>query len=40
MVKNSVDIAVDDKFWGQREIYSDTKQKFGKDANATANMVK
>ena len=36
--KNSVDIAVDDKFWGQKNIQRH-QVKFGKDANATANMV-
>ena len=36
--KNSVDIAVDDKFWGQKNIQRH-QVKFGKDANATASMV-
>lgn len=36
--KNSVDIAVDDMFWGQKNIQRH-QVKFGKDANATASMV-
>ena len=36
--RNSVDITVDDKFWGQKNIQQH-QVKFGKDANATANMV-
>ena len=36
--KNSVDIAVDDKFWGQKNIQRH-QVKFGKDANVTASMV-
>lgn len=36
--KNSVDIAVDDKFWGQKNIQRH-QVKFGKDANATASMI-
>lgn len=36
--KNSVDIVVDDKFWCQKNIQRH-QVKFGKDANATANMV-
>ena len=36
--KNSVDIAVDDKFWGQKNVQRH-QVKFGKDANATASMV-
>ena len=36
--KNSVDIAVDDKFWGQKNIQRH-QVKFRKDANATASMV-
>lgn len=36
--KNSVDIAVDNKFWGQKNVQRH-QVKFGKDANATASMV-